>query len=330
MMHVNESKPTLLLVDDEPTNLLILRYSLQDEYRLLVAKEGAKAIEIAEKSQPDLILLDVMMPEMSGHEVCKILKANPDTKRIPILFITALTGPEDELLGFELGAVDYIYKPFNPNVVKARVSTQLSLVQVDELKSTHLKIIQCLGKAAEFKDDETGKHVIRMSHYAKLIAVGLGVSTQSADLLFHAAPMHDIGKIGIPDNILRKPGKLTEEEWEVMRQHTLYGELIIGGHDSKLLTLASKIALHHHEKWDGSGYPKGLSGSDIPLEARVVALADVFDALTTVRPYKEAWSVIDAVNWIKMQRGAHFDPDVVDSFLKVLPQIISIKDAMSD
>ena len=201
---------------------------------------------------------------------------------------------------------------------------------MDELRQTRLQIVQRLGMAAEYKDNETGLHVIRMSHFSKVLALAAGFSEAAAEELLNAAPMHDVGKIGIPDAVLRKPGKLDEQEWAVMRQHVEIGAQIIGEHASGLLRTAQRIALSHHEKWDGSGYPNGLSGEDIPLEGRIVAIADVFDALTSVRPYKAAWSVEDAVELLNKERGRHFDPHLVELFIQQLPAILEIKERWAE
>ncbi len=320
-----DCRPKLLLVDDEATNLQVLRHILQDDYRLLFAKSGAKALELAFAEAPDLVLLDVMMPGMTGLEVCRTLKGEPSTARIPVVFVTALADIDDEANGFEAGAVDYITKPVSPPIVKARVRTHLSLVHVETLRQTRLEIVQRLGLAAEYKDNETGLHVIRMSHYSQVLARAAGYSEAQAEELLHAAPMHDVGKIGIPDAILRKRGALDEDEWTVMRSHVLIGAKIIGEHPSGLLRTAQRIALAHHEKWDGSGYPHGLAGEAIPLEARIVAIADVFDALTSVRPYKAAWTVEDALDLVRRESGRHFDPRLVELFLECLPEVLAIK-----
>lgn len=321
---------TILVVDDESSNLQLLRQVLQDRYRLLFAKDGARAIELAANEMPDLILLDVMMPGMTGYDVCRALKANPLTAPIPVIFVTALTDSADEVDGFDAGAVDFISKPISPAVVKARVKLHLSLVRMDELRASRLAIVQRLGLAAEYKDNETGLHVIRMSHYARLIAQGCDMDEDAVDDLFVAAPMHDIGKIGIPDHILQKPARLTEEEWQVMQTHPNIGAHIIGRHDSGLLAVAHDVALAHHEKWDGSGYPNKLSGEDIPLAGRIVAVADVFDALTSVRPYKPAWKLEDACAWLRDQRGSHFEPRLVDLFLDQLPEVTQIMEKWAE
>lgn len=322
--------PLILAVDDEASNLQLLRQILQDHYRLLFAKDAARALELARQEQPSLILLDVMMPGMSGHEACRVLKAEPGTARIPVIFVTALSDPEDEVRGFEAGAVDYITKPVSPPIVRARVRTHLSLVRMDELKETRLQIVQRLGLASEYKDNETGMHVIRMSHYAHLLGVAAGLNPMEADDLLHAAPMHDVGKIGIPDRILQKPGKLDADEWAVMQRHAIIGGDIIGEHTHGMLKLARNIALTHHEKYDGSGYPNGLAGEQIPLEGRIVAIADVFDALTSARPYKPAWPLEQAVAYLEEQRGRHFDPALVDLFLTQMPLILDIMERWAE
>ncbi|MBB4867703.1 putative two-component system response regulator [Pseudomonas nitritireducens] len=325
-LSAQDLRPCLLLVDDEATNLQVLRHILQDDYRLLFAKDGDKALELANRERPELVLLDVMMPGMTGFEVCQRLKAEQATCAIPVIFVTALADVPDEARGFEVGAVDYITKPVSPPIVKARVRTHLSLVRVEELRETRLQIVQRLGKAAEFKDNETGLHVIRMSHYAHILARAAGFAEKAADDLLNAAPMHDVGKIGIPDAILQKPGRLEDHEWAVMRQHPEIGARIIGEHDSPLLTLARSIALTHHERWDGTGYPNGLRGEEIPVEGRIVAIADVFDALTSVRPYKPAWSVEDAVELLRREKGSQFDPQLVELFLGCLPEILVVRE----
>ena len=329
-MPFKDRRPSILLVDDEPANLHVLKHILQDDYRLLFARDGERALELASSEHPQLILLDVMMPGTTGHEVCTRLKADPRTEAIPVIFVTALANPEDEALGFELGAVDYISKPVSAPIVRARVRTHLSLVRAEVLRQTRLNIVQALGMAAEYKDNETGLHVIRMSHFSRIIALEAGFSAEDAEELLHAAPMHDVGKIGIPDAILQKPGKLDADEWAIMQQHPAIGARIIGEHDASMLQMARRIALGHHEKWDGSGYPAGLAGTDIPVEARIIAIADVFDALTSVRPYKRAWSVDEAVALIREQSGKHFDPHLVSCFLARLDEIIEIRDRWAE
>lgn len=326
MSHIPDATPTLLVVDDEPTNLRVLKGILQQDYQLTFAKSGEDALQIVADKKPNLILLDIMMPTMSGYDVCRQLKQDPNTSSIPVIFVSALNDELDEALGFELGAVDYITKPVSPALVKARVKNHLSLVQADELKRTRMQVIQVLGRAAEYKDNETGMHVIRMSHYAKILAKAIGLSDFQAEKIMNAAPMHDIGKIGIADSILQKPGRLTDEEMAEMRKHPEIGAEILGECESGLLKLAQSIALTHHEKWDGTGYPNGLAGEDIPLEGRIVALADVFDALTSERPYKQAWSIEKTVEFVQSQSGIHFDPKLVTALVQNLPEFLVIKE----
>ncbi|QYJ95895.1 MULTISPECIES: response regulator [Shewanella] len=335
-------KATVLVVDDTPENIDILVGILGDEYKVKVAIDGPKALAIAGKSAPDIILLDVMMPGMNGYEVCKRLKQEPLTAHIPVIFVTALTDVADETQGFELGAVDYITKPVSAPVVKARVKTHLSLydqkrlleqevkARTRELEVTRLEIIRRLGRAAEYKDNETGMHVIRMSHYARLLARQAGMSEHFCELIYNASPMHDIGKIGTPDAILKKPAKLDDEEWREMQRHAEIGAEIIGEHPDPMLEMARRIALTHHEKWDGSGYPKGLSGEEIPIEGRIVAIADVFDALTSIRPYKQAWSVEDTLALIDREAGKHFDPELVTHFKAIVDEAVKIRDSHQD
>ncbi len=333
-----DGRQTVLIVDDVPENISILNEILNREYTVKAATNGRSALKIASsKNPPDIIILDIMMPEMDGYEVCRRLKAEKVTEHIPVIFITALNDTIDEQKGLELGAVDYIKKPVSPAIVKQRIKTQLDLLdqnirleimvreRTKELEETRLAIIQRLGRAAEFKDNETGMHVIRMSNFSRIIALANGVSENEADLILHAAPMHDIGKIGIPDNILLKPGKLDPDEWEVMKKHPVIGAEIIGEHSSEIMQVARTCAMYHHERFDGTGYPSGLAGKAIPYYARIVAIVDVFDALTSERPYKKAWPLEKAVDYIKEQRGKHFDPDITDSFITTLDNLIDIQ-----
>jgi len=325
------ANPVLLLVDDEPANLRVLKQLLSQQYQLVFARDGYEALEIASMRKPDLILLDVMMPGMTGFEVCESLKGNEVTMHIPVIFVTALTEDMDEAKGFEVGAVDFITKPISPAVVKARVKTHLSLVRAEALMESRLHVVQRLGRAAEYKDNETGMHVMRMSHFSRELALAYGLSEEQATTLLHAAPMHDIGKIGIADSIMLKPGKLTDEEFKDMQRHPEIGAEIIGDcGDSLLLKVAKSVSMTHHEKWDGTGYPKGLKGEEIPIEGRICALADVFDALTSKRPYKEAWSIEKAVEFIQSQKGKHFEPKLVDLLVAMLPKIVKIKEAFKE
>ncbi|CAH1749118.1 Two-component system response regulator [Thauera humireducens] len=325
-----DERPKILVVDDEPTNLQVLRQILQGDYRLLFARDGEKALQLAADERPHLILLDVMMPGLNGLETCRRLKSGTTTRAIPVIFVTALSEASDESAGFDAGAVDYITKPVSPAVVRARVRTHLSLVRMDELQQTRLQIIQCLGRAAEYRDNETGLHVVRMSHYSRILALAAGLGEARAEEIMNAAPMHDIGKIGIPDAVLLKAGPLDETERSIMQEHVRMGAEILGEHDSPLLRMARSIALAHHEKYDGSGYPAGLAGEAIPIEARIVAIADVFDALTSVRPYKKAWTVDDAIALLQREKGRHFDPVLVDLFIDQLAAILEIKERYAE
>ena len=331
MLDIDIEKPTLLLVDDEPVNLRVLKQLLANDYQLIFARNGEEALKLAPSRQPNLILLDVMMPGLTGFEVCRQLKQQENTKQIPVIFVTALNDEQDETQGFDAGAVDYITKPISPAIVKARVKTHLSLVQADELLDSRLQVVQRLGKAAEYKDNETGMHVMRMSHYSKELALAYGLSEKQAEILLHAAPMHDIGKIGIADSIMLKPGKLTDEEFATMKHHPEIGAEIIGDcGDSVSLKVAKSVSLTHHEKWDGTGYPNGLAGEDIPIEGRICALADVFDALTSKRPYKDAWSIEKTIDFLESQRGKHFEPRLVDLIIEIMPKILDIKATFKD
>tara|TARA_B100000315_G_scaffold152524_1_gene141276 strand:- start:1158 stop:2147 length:990 start_codon:yes stop_codon:yes gene_type:complete len=324
MTQISE-RARILVVDDEPANLKVIREVLANDYRLSFAKSGELALQLIENEPPKLILLDIMMPAMSGFEVCKVLKANPKTAHIPVIFVTALSHEQDESEGFALGAVDYITKPISPAIVRARVKNHLSLVQAEQLQLAHIDLIQRLGRAAEYKDTDTGEHIARMSRYSKVLALAYGMSEYEAEQLKQAAPMHDVGKIGIPDSVLLKPGRLNENEYEHMKQHALIGAKILENSTSPLLQLAHKLALEHHEKWDGTGYPYGLKGEEISIEGRIVTIADVFDALTSKRPYKKAWSVEEAIDLLKDEAGKHFDPQLIDLFIGQIDSIIEIK-----
>ncbi len=341
----------IMLVDDEPSNLKLLENMLKGSgYSNLVAVQDSRTVvELHQRERMDLILLDLNMPYLDGYEVIARLKALNDPLLPPIVVLTAQTGQQFLLRALECGARDYITKPFNMGELLARVRTMLEMhsahhllfdqketlermvrERTAELMETRLQIVQKLGRASEYRDNETGKHILRVSQIATLIAKYLGWDETECEILLHATPMHDVGKIGIPDHVLLKPGKLDPEEWELMKAHTTIGAHILDGADSEPLLLAREIALSHHEKWDGSGYPHGLSGKDIHLGGRIVALADVFDALTSERPYKKAWTVEAATELIRENKGQHFDPELVDIFEKLLPEIIAIRESMLD
>ncbi|MDV7340668.1 response regulator [Terasakiella sp. A23] len=319
-------KKKILIVDDTPENIDVLKEVLITDYSVKAALNGQVALKIANKDNPDLILLDVMMPGMDGFEVCEKLKSDPQTAHIPIIFVTAKTEEVDENKGFDVGAVDYIRKPITPSVVLRRVETHLSLVQAEQLKELAKAAIRMLGEAGHYNDTDTGHHIWRMAEYAKALAMAAGASREYAEIVELAAPMHDTGKIGIPDSVLKAPRKLTGDEWELMKEHARIGSDILSHSTNPVFKIAAEIAMSHHEKWDGSGYPSGLKGDDIPWTARVVAIADVFDALTMRRPYKEPWPVEEAMAEIRKSAGNHFDPELVATFCKIQDEICDIKD----
>ncbi|MFN9871397.1 MAG: two-component system response regulator [Cyanobacteriota bacterium] len=355
---------TILVVDDTPANLDLMAGLLQDRYRVKVAISGEKALQIARSaSPPDLILLDIMMPGLSGYEVCEQLKRDPATRSIPIIFLTAMSATENETRGLELGAVDFITKPVNPPIVLARVATHLQLKDAADFlrdQNTFLDAevqrrtrdliaiqdvtIQMMAGLAETRDSETGNHIRRTQHYVKALAqqlrshprYGSQLDDRMIDLLFRSAPLHDIGKVGIPDRILLKPGRFTPEEFAIMQTHTTLGRDAIATAERQLgvevdfLRVAKEIAYSHQEKWDGSGYPQGLAGEAIPLSARLMALADVYDALISHRIYKEAMSHEEAVAIIEEGRGRHFDPDVVAAFRAVEGEFRTIAERFGD
>lgn len=358
------AKQTILVVDDTPQNLAVLGELLQPFYRVRAANSGERALRAAGlQPRPDLILLDVMMPGMDGYAVFEALRADPRTRDIPVIFVTALDGVREEEKGLELGAVDYISKPLRPTIVLARVHTQLELKKArDRLRdqNTFLEAeiarrmgenlliqevsIRALARLAEIRDPETGNHLRRTQAYMNVLARRLALDPRHAatltphtiDLIVKSAPLHDIGKVGIPDYILLKPGKLTPEEWTIMQTHARLGAEAIehAEEDAErpvpFLAIAKEIARHHHERWDGSGYPDRLAGEAIPIAARLMALADVFDALISRRVYKDPVSLDGAREMICAGRGTHFDPDVVDAFLADLPQFADIASRYGD
>lgn len=334
---------TILIVDDSPDNLLILSETLKPFYKIKVANHGRKALNmIASGDIPDLILLDIMMPDISGYDVCKKLKNDPFTRNIPIIFVTALSDYTNEEEGLNLGACDYITKPFNSSIIIARVNTQMSLLRyqrdleqklqerTEEVVLTRMEVIRQLGRASEFKDNETGMHVLRVSEYSKIIAEKIGLDTTRVNLIHLTSILHDVGKIGTPDILLQKKDQLTPEEYEIIKLHPIQGAEIIGNHHSPLLQMARVVTLTHHEQFNGSGYPYGIKGYDIPLAGRIVAVADVFDALTSDRPYKKAWDFNSAINYLIEQKGVHFDGDLVDAFLSDVEKIKSIMKEYKD
>lgn len=353
---------TIMIVDDTEINIVILVEALKEEYRLIVAINGPKAIEMLKDNRPDLILLDIMMPQMNGYEVLNKLKQKPSLEHIPVILLSAITDCEYKRKGFSLGAVDYITKPFEIIEVKARVKTQLRLEEVrlilenqnivleekvkertELLERTNFAAINCLAALAETRDPDTGKHIKRTQKYIRELAQELQgtdkykdmVTNEYINVLCKSAPLHDIGKVGVRDSILLKPGKLTLEEFEEMKKHTIYGEhsLTVGinelGEDS-FLTTAREIALTHHEKWDGTGYPQGLSKEEIPLSGRLMALSDVYDALVSKRVYKDAFTHEQAKKIILDGKMSQFDPDIVDAFINREDVFIEIMEEYKD
>ena len=333
----------ILVVDDTPDNLFLMNALLEDEFDVVTATSGQEALAIARAAQPpQLILLDIMMPVMDGYEVMRQLRQDPATAAIPVIFLTALTSIDEEQYGLDLGAVDYITKPISPPLVQARVRTHLALYdqsrelermvaqRTSELVATRQQIVRRLGRAAEFRDNDSGNHVIRISHFARLIGQQAGLGPEALQLLFQTAGLHDVGKVGISDAILLKPGLLTDEERKVIHTHPQIGADIIGQHDNELLATARVIALTHHERWDGSGYPQGLKGDQIPLMGRIVALADVFDALVNKRPYKDALPVSQALAIMAEERGKLFDPHLLDCFFQQQFEILKVLEQYAD
>jgi len=357
-------RPTVLVVDDTPANLTLMLPVLSKYYRVQVAVSGAKALEIVRRGAPDLVVLDVMMPAMDGYEVCRRLKADLSSRHVPVIFLTALSRPEDETAAFQAGGADFVTKPFNPVTLLARVRTQLDLKlardrlheraehlagelarrerEVEALRETTLFMM--IGMA-EFRDEDTGNHIVRTRQYVHALATWLAsqpgapleLDADAIEQLAKSAPLHDIGKVAIPDAILLKPGKLSAQEWIVMKTHTTAGAALmqgaidrLGADAGRLLHYGRQIARHHHERWDGSGYPDGLAGAAIPLAARLMAVADVYDALISRRPYKEPMFHEAAIAYIRAGAGSHFDPQLVEGLLACEPQFIAIAQRWSD
>jgi putative two-component system response regulator len=350
-------RPTILVVDDTPSNLSLLNAFLGKDYRILLANHGVKALQLAQERQPDLILLDIMMPDMDGYEVCRRLKADETLRRIPVLFLTAKVEIGDEEQGLAVGAIDFIHKPISLPIVAARVRSHLQLKawqdflldqnawllrevekRLSDINRFQDASILTMVSLAEFRDECTGNHIQRTQEYVRLLAQQLAhlpryqhqLTPEHIELMAKSAALHDVGKIAIPDHILLKPGKLTAEEFAVMRTHAVRGYDMLAragehlGEHGEFLKLAKDIAHYHHEKWDGSGYPTGRSGAAIPIAARVMAVADVFDALLTRRPYKEPVPIDEVVAMMKASSGGHFDPEVIEAFMVILPQLMEV------
>jgi len=350
-------KQKILVVDDEDRNRRLMEALLVPlGYEVILAVDGEEALRKVRETPPDVILLDVMMPGINGFDVAKKLKENEQTRIIPIVMVTSLQDVESRIKALEAGADDFLSKPVDKTELQARVRSSLQVKayndhmrnyqkeleaevakRTEELKQAFEKIktasldtIYRLSRASEYKDEDTGAHIKRMSHYSAAVARQMGLSKDAVETILYAAPMHDAGKIGIPDNILLKPGKLEPEEWKIMKQHTTIGEGILSGSNSEFIILAEVIAVTHHEKWDGSGYPNGLRGAAIPLAGRIAAIADVFDALTSKRPYKEAFPLEKSFAIIREGSGSHFDPEVMEAFFAVEKEILSIRETFKD
>ena len=356
-------KANILVVDDTPDNLRLLMGILGEQgYKVRPASDGPYALSTARAAPPDLILLDIKMPGMDGYAVCEQLKADDLTRDIPVLFISALNEPLDKVKAFETGGVDYVTKPFQVEEVLARVKIHVTnhrlqaeleqynnnlqhLVQeqVKEISQAQMATIVAMSKLAESRDDVTGKHIERVRTFCKMLALKLKerpeftnvVSAAYAKNVFYASPLHDIGKVAIPDNILLKPGKLTEKEFKTMQTHTIHGAQTLEAvrveyPNNSFITMGVAIARSHHEKWNGTGYPDGLVGEDIPLSARIVAVADVYDALTTKRCYKEAFSHEKSCDIIYHDSGTHFDPRAVEAFMELKDEFMNVRQKLKD
>ncbi len=341
----------ILIVDDNPANVMLLEKILeQEDFSNVQSTTDSRTVKgLYQENKFDLILLDIRMPHLDGFQVMEQLADVIESDYLPVLVLSAQPDKDTRLKALEMGAKDYIIKPFDQAEVVQRILNMLEVrilyneqrryseileaavrERTKELRQTRLEIIRRLGRAGEYRDNETGMHVIRMSKSSQRLALAAGLGEERAELMLSASPMHDVGKIGIPDKILLKPGKLDAGEWEIMKTHAEIGADILSDHSSSMIQLAQSIALTHHEKWDGSGYPNGLKGEEIPIEGRITAICDVFDALTSERPYKNSWPVAEAVKFINEQSGAHFDPNLVKLFNRVLPDLLDILEDYAD
>lgn len=344
-------KAKILIVDDERVNVLLLEKTLSHEGYTAIRSttDSRKALDLYQEFKPHLVLLDLSMPHLDGFQVMELLSKTEESAYLPILVLTAQPSDDIRLRALSSGAQDFIAKPFNYVEVLSRIKNMVQVRMLYErvrdqnqildkkvkdrtrdLEKTRQEVIQRLGRAAEYRDNETGAHVIRMSLFSEIIAREAGLPEEKYQLILNASPMHDVGKIGIPDRILLKPGKLDHDEWQIMKTHAQIGANILSGGDSPMMKMAETIALTHHEQWNGEGYPQGLKGEDIPVEARIVTLADVFDALTSERPYKKAWSVEQAVAEIDNKSGILFDPGLVHILKQNLPELLKIKNTIND
>lgn len=352
-----EEKAVILAVDDEPRNLKLLEAMLRPMgYTIITVTDGQSAVRAASEKSVDVVLLDIMMPGLSGFDTAKILKEDEATKTIPIVMVTALSDITDRVRALEAGADDFLTKPVDISELRARISSLLKVKRYNDYMKNHQRELEIevgkrtselrgayekikkytldsiirLTRASEYRDEDTGSHIMRMSRYSAAVAARMGLNENAVESILLAAPMHDIGKIGIPDRILLKPGKLTEDEWAVMKQHTVFGGKILEDSDTPILRMGEMIALGHHERWDGNGYPGGIAGKKIPLAARIVSIADIFDALTSKRPYKEPFTIEKSFDLIAGMKGSSLDPDVVDAFFSIEKEIVDIMKLYSD
>jgi putative two-component system response regulator len=343
------SADILVVDDDAGVQGMMRRILIRSGYRVHSADGGQAALDKIAVQLPDLIVLDLSMPGIDGFEVATHLKTNPETQKIPILLITGLDTSKNHVKALDIGVNDFLSKTAEPEEILARIRSHLKIKQLNDelndyreslekmvalrtlqLKDASLEVIWRLTAASEHRDNETGAHIKRMSHYSAAIAKKMGLAKKTVETILYGAPMHDIGKIGIPDRILLKPGKLDDDEWMIMKQHPVIGANILKGSKIGFVRMGAMIAMTHHEKWDGSGYPQGLKAKRIPLAGRIVALADVFDALTSERPYKKAFSIEKANQIIEQGRGHHFDPAVVDAFFAIQDEILELKEQYQD
>jgi len=340
----------LIVEDDDVTRRVMERMLASMDCEVILAHDGEEALKKVKDTPPDVILLDIMMPRMDGFEVARRLKESEETKIIPVVMVTSLDEVEHRVKALEVGADDFLTKPVDKSELSARVQSLLKVKgyndqmrnyqkeletevaeRTKQIKAASLETVYCLSRAAEYKDEDTGAHIQRMSHYSAAVARKMGIEEETVEAILYASPMHDIGKIGIPDSILLKPGKLLPSEWEIMKQHTTFGARILEGSETEFTKLAEIVALTHHEKWNGSGYPQGLKTTEIPLAGRITAIADVFDAMTSRRPYrKEPLSLEETFRLVKDGRGNHFDPEVVDAFFAAKEEILTIKEKYKD
>jgi putative two-component system response regulator len=370
-LQVDVASARIMIVDDEPLNFKVVRAQLREAgyQNFITTSDSTQAVALVRESKPDVLLLDMMMPHVSGLQILQTLRADSELASLPVIVLTATDDRNLKRTALELGTTDFLHKPVDPIDLVPRVRNALAMKahqahlenyardlerevrnRTAELESLRLEMIHCLGRAAEYRDNETGRHVVRVGRYVQVIAEALGLDDDTVELLAQAAPLHDMGKIGIPDSVLLKPGRLDAEEFAVMRRHTEYGRKIVstvendawtnlaenvgqsfvGRMESPVLRMAASIAATHHEKWDGTGYPLGLKGEEIPLEGRITAVADVFDALSTKRPYKPAFPLQECFRIMADERGGHFDPHILDAFFARRPAIVRIKMALAD